>query len=141
MKKFLAVAVVPIFASFLCAQTTTRTETTTTKTWNGTLVDEGCRTTHTEKTETKSNADQSTTTTKTETTRQVDCPVTTTTTTFSLLTPEGKYVRFDEPSNTKIVEIVKSNKKWSKLINEHQPVRVRVVGAPNGDVIVLESIR
>ena len=57
------------------------------------------------------------------------------------MTPEGQYVRFDEPSNTKIVEMVKSNKKWSKFISDREPLKVRVVGTPNGDVVVLEQIR
>jgi hypothetical protein len=67
--------------------------------------------------------------------------VTTTTTTFALQTPEGQYVRFDEPSNTKIIEVVKSNDKWSKFISDRKPFKVRVVGTANGDVVVLESIR
>jgi len=57
MKKLAAVAVIPLFAGFLCAQQrdTTETQTTTTKTtWNGTLVDAGCRATHTESKETAS---------------------------------------------------------------------------------------
>jgi hypothetical protein len=57
------------------------------------------------------------------------------------LTPEGKYVRFDDPSNTKIVEVVKSNKEWNKYMTNHEPVKVQVVGTPNGDVVVLESIK
>ena len=67
--------------------------------------------------------------------------MTTTTTTFGLLTPDGKYVRFDDPSNTKIVEIVKSNKKWNKYVMEKQPLRVQVVGMPHGEVVVMETIR
>src|SRR5690348_12905091 len=112
MKKFAAVAVIPLFAGYLWAQAgqTTRTETTTT-TYNGTLVDAGCRTTHTEHKET-SNPDATTSSTKTTTTDSTDCPVTTTTTTFGLMTPDGKYIRFDEPSNTRVVEMVKGNKKW-----------------------------
>ncbi len=57
------------------------------------------------------------------------------------MTPEGKYVRFDDPSNTKIVEMVKSNKKWNKYISGSEPLQVRVVGKPQGDVVVLETIR
>ena len=45
----LAITLVPLFVGFLFAQESTRTETTTT-TWNGTLVDEGCRTTRTKET-------------------------------------------------------------------------------------------
>src|ERR1700688_1518781 len=101
MKKFANVAMIPLFAGFLWAQAT-KTETTTTKTtYNGTLMDAGCVNKQTEHKEP---------TTKTETTNEVmDCPVTTTTTTFALQTPDGKYVRFDDPSNSRIVEVVKGN--------------------------------
>ncbi len=147
MKKLTAAAIVPLFAGFLCAMQsaraaqTTETQTTTTKTtFNGTLVDAGCQTTHTENKETRS-TDQAgnTTTTKTKT-ETIECPVTTTTTTFGLLTPEGRYVRFDDPSNTKIVEMVKSNKKWTTYVTDRKPLTVRVVGRPTGDVVVMESI-
>ena len=142
MKKLLAVAVAPLFVTFLWAGQATRSETTTTKTttWNGTLVDAGCQTTHTEHKSTTTNPDQSTTTSsRTET--KVDCPVTTETTTFGMILPEGKYVRFDEPSNTRIVEVVKNNKQWRKYIGEHAPLKVHVVGTANGDVVVLDTIR
>ena len=144
MKELLAVAVAPLCAGFLFAQadqtTRTETQTTTTKTtWNGTLVDAGCRSTHTEHTETSTTPEESTTTTRTETT--TDCPVTAETAVFGLVTPEGKYVRFDEPSNTKIVELVKSNKRWNKYVKEHAPLKVRVIGTSNGDTVVLESIK
>jgi|SRR6266508_1194627 len=144
MKKFAIVAVIPVFAGFLWAQVT-KTETITTKTtYNGTLMDASCLTKHTEhkETTTKTTPDESATTTKTEhTTEVMDCPVTTTTTTFALQTPGGKYVRFDEPSNTRIVEVVKSNKTWTTLVNDRKPLKVRIVGTPNGDVVVMESIR
>jgi hypothetical protein len=147
MKKFASVAAIPLFAGFLWAQSdqVTKTETTTTKTtYNGTLLDAGCLNKHTEHKETTSTSSpgQTSTSTRTETTTEVtECPVTTTTTTFALQTPEGKYVRFDEPSNTRIVEVVKSKKEWNDLINDRKPVKVRIVGAPNGDVVVMESIR
>ena len=148
MKKFAALAVMPLFAGFLIAQDTrtTETRTTTTKsTWNGTLIDAGCRTTHTEHKESSSstNPEDKTVTTKTETrhSESTDCPVTTTTTSFGLLTSDGRFVRFDDSSNTRIVEMVKTNKNWSRDINDRAPIRVRVVGTPNGDVVVMESIR
>jgi hypothetical protein len=143
MKKLASIAVIPLFAGFLWAQNeTTKTTTTTTKTtYNGTLVDAGCLTKHTEHQETTSSTapGQSSTSTRTETTN-TECPVTTTTTTFALQTPDGQYVRFDEPSNTRIVEVVKTNKEWSGLINDRKPVKARIVGTPNGKVVVIESI-
>jgi hypothetical protein len=151
MKK-LAVVVIPLFATFLlCAQnqTTQSTETkttTTTNTWNGTLIDAACHTTHAEHKETTSNSanrEEGTTTTKTETSTSevTECPVTTTTTSFALMTPAGKLIRFDDPSNTKIVEVVKNNKEWSKYMSKHQPLKVSVVGTPTGDVVVMQSIK
>ena len=141
MTKFAALAVIPLFAGFLCAQDRTETRTTTTKTtYDGTLIDAGCRTTHTEHKESRTNPDSSVTT-KTQHSEVTECPVTTTTTSFGVLTSDGQFVRFDDPSNTKIVEIVKSNKTWSRDIGEHAPIRVRVVGTRHGDLVVMESIR
>ena len=146
MKKFAVVAVIPLVAGFLCAQSqstqTTETKTTTT-TWNGTLVDASCYTTHTEHKETTSNSAnrETTTTTTTKTESNAQCPVTTTTTSFGLLTPIGQYVHFDQPSNTRIVEVVKGNKKWTKYMEDRQPLKVTVVGEPSGDVVVMRSIK
>jgi len=141
MIKFAALAVIPLYAGFLCAQDRTETRTTTTKTtYDGTLIDAGCRTTHTEHKESRTNPDSSVTT-KTEHSTVTECPVTTSTSAFGLLTSDGRFVRFDDPSNTKIVEIVKSNKTWSREISDRAPIKVRVVGTPHGDVVVMESIR
>ena len=142
MKKGVVAAMVLFFAGFLCAQSNqTRTETTTTTTWNGTLIDEGCRTTRTQQKETTSNENASKTETKTTTTTTTECPVTTTTTSFGLMTPEGKYVHFDDVGNTRIVEMVKNNKGWTTSITERKPIKVRVVGSSNGDVVVIKEIQ
>jgi len=133
MKKFAAMAVIPLFAGFLYAQQESRTVTTTT--WNGTLVDASCQSSHTvhKESSTKTNPDQSVTHKESSSTETVDCPVVTTTTTFGLLTPEGRYLTFDEPSNTKIVEVVKSKKDWNDLINDRKPRATRSDGSPKGD--------
>jgi hypothetical protein len=144
--KLTTIAAISLFASCLSlsAQTSesTQTETrTTTSTVNltGTLVDQGCYTTQTHRTETTTSANNATTTT--ETTRSVtECPVTTTTTSFGLITPEGRYVRFDDSGNTRVVEMVRSNKDWNDYIVKHKPVKVRVVGTPDGDVMVVKEI-
>ena len=151
MKNLATIASIPFFAGFLLAQSQTETRTTTTttqssnNTWNGFLVDAGCRTTQTAHRETTDTTHPDENTTKTTTTKttssMTECPVTTTTTTFGLMTPDGQYVTFDEPSNTKIVEVVKTNKNWSRYMTEHQPVKVRVVGSKHGNVVVVESIK
>jgi hypothetical protein len=140
MKYISTLLVLPLFAGYLFAQDTQKSETTTTTTttWNGTLLDGGCYTTHTQKTESTSENGS----TKTETTKIVtECPVTTTTSTFAMVTPEGRVVRFDEPGNTQVVEMVKTNKEWGTFISEHKPIKVRVVGTSDGDVVVIKEIK
>jgi hypothetical protein len=142
MKKISTLAVIPICAGFLFAQqgTETRTTKTTTTSWDGTLVDAGCRTTRTERTERNTDPNtNSTTTTRTET-NKTECPVTTSSTSFGLLTSDGRYIRFDDPSNSKVVKVIKSNKKWNKYMTDRTPMKVHVVGTENGDVLVVESI-
>jgi len=145
MKKFAVAALVPVFAGFLCAQTQQTTTTTTTDyNGNGTLVDAGCYTTHTHTKDTSvSNPDENTTRTRTTTTttNKTECPVTTTTTTFGLLTPTGEFVRFDEPSNTRVIEMVKGNKRWVEYMNNSQPIKVKVYGKHHGDVVVVDRIQ
>jgi len=147
MFKLTAAVVISLFAGFVYAQQTptvqkTETQTTTNATtWHGTLVDARCQATHTENKETtNTDAAGNTTTTKTET-KTIECPATMTSTSFELLTPEGRYIRFDDPSNARIVETVKNNKKWAKFLNDHEPLKVQVVGKTNGELIVLESIQ
>ncbi|HKA02411.1 MAG TPA: hypothetical protein VKE70_38130 [Candidatus Solibacter sp.] len=133
MKKLAVLAITPLFAGFLFAQTTSQTTTTTTN-WNGTLIDAGCRTTHVES---KESNPTSTTTTSREIT---ECPVTEATTTFGLVTTDGKYVRLDDASNTRVVEMVKG-KHWHTYVTEKKPIKVHVVGTQNGDVIVVKTIQ
>jgi len=152
MQKIIGLALAPLCAGFLFAQAqqqttqqqttqqqTTRTESSSSTTYNGTLVDAGCRTTHSaNRSETTSTPERTQTTeSKSETT---ECPVTSSTTNFGLMTSDGKFVRFDEPSNTRVVEVMKS-KKWDKLMQEHKPVNVRIVGNANGDTVVIREIQ
>jgi hypothetical protein len=149
MKKLTTIAVLPLFAGFLWAQAdqqTTETKTTTTTTmWNGTLVDASCRATHTAHRETTETSKPDENTTRTTTTKSDsyvnECPVTTTTTTFGLVTPKGEYVTFDEPSNTRIVEVMKGNKKYTTYITEKKPVQVRIRGDKHGNVVVVKEIQ
>jgi len=137
MKKLAVLAVTPLFAGFLFAQTTSQTTTTTTSQQfnvNGTLVDAGCQTTHMEK---KDSNPTSTTTTTRDTT---DCPVSETTTSFGLITPEGRFVRLDDTGNTRVVEMVKG-KHWHTYITEKKPIKVHVVGTQNVDVVVVKTIQ
>lgn len=144
MKRFSAIAMLPLCAGFLLAQVQTESRTTTTKTtWNGTLVDAACQSTHSEHHEsTSQNSAGQTTTTRTDTNRteSVACPVTTTTTTFGLLTSDGRFIRFDQPSNTRVVEIMRGNPAWNREIAQLEPVQVHIVGTANGDVAVVDTM-
>ena len=75
MQRFAAIALVPLFAGYLCGQEANRSEVTTTTTWNGTLIDNACRTTHTtEKSTDTSKPDPATTQTKTTTPTKMATP-------------------------------------------------------------------
>jgi hypothetical protein len=144
--KLTSVAMLSIFVGCLGAQTSTQSQTTTTTTTtaapvnlDGTLVDQNCYTTHSRSKETSS--DQNSTTTTVTTKDSSDCPVTTSTKTFGLLTPDGKMVRFDDASNSRVVEMMKSDKDFTGDIDQHRPVKVRVVAMPNGDVMVVKEIK
>lgn len=135
-------ALIFIFAGSFFAQEQTRTEIKTTKTtWNGVLVDAACQSTHTERRETVRETDpRRTTKRETTVTETVECPVTSTTTSFGLLTNDGRFIRFDNPSNMRVVEIVRSNRDWERYLAERTPLKVRVIGTAAGDVAVVESL-
>lgn len=161
MKKLTAVAAIPLFAGFLMAQSQsgaqTQTETRTTEThtttqsnadnttWTGTLVDASCHTSQTAHRESSETTHPDENTTRTTTTKSdsymTECPVTTTTTNFGLMTSDGQFVSFDQPSNQRVIEVVKKNKNWSRNMSSHQPVKVTVVGNRKGDTVVVESIK
>ena len=136
-----------VFAACLGAQTqTTQSETRTTTTTSGqtvnlegTLVDQGCYTTQTHEKSTNSDG-ASTTTTETNKVTS-DCPATASTTNFGLITPDGRFVRFDDASNARVVDMMRSNQEWASDISAHRPVKVRVVALPNGNVMVIKEIK
>jgi len=131
-----SLALIPLAAVVLLAQVRTTTTTTTRTTWNGTLVDASCQSTEHRET-THINPDRSTTT-RTESTRteNVECPVSASTSSFGLMTPDGRLIRFDNPSNARVVEFVRSNKSFSS----GAPLRVNIVGTSRGDLAVVESL-
>jgi hypothetical protein len=136
--KSITLATFPLCAGLLFSQA--QTTTTTKTTWNGTLVDAACQSTRT--TERKESRDVGnnrtvTTTTRTQTT---DCPVTATTSTFGLLTDDGRYVRFDDLSNARVIDIVRRNKTLDTYLSNRTPLHVRVVGTATGDVAVVDSL-
>ena len=136
--RFATIAILCISTSVLYGQAQRRTEITTTRTtWNGTLVDAACQSGRTERHET-THENAGARSTRTETTRveTVECPATATTTSFGLLTADGRFIRFDNPSNARVIEVVRSN----QVFADRAPLRVSVVGTLNGDVAVVESL-
>jgi hypothetical protein len=110
-------------------------------TWIGTLVDATCQNTRTERTESKETNSQRSVTTTTETrTENLDCPVTSTTNSFGIVTADGRFVRFDNPSNTRVIEIVRKDQGFNRSASDRAPMRVRVIGTATGDVAVVESL-
>jgi hypothetical protein len=141
MKAFAAIALAPLFAGFLLAQDAQTQTTTVTTNYNGTLLDAGCVTKHTENKETTVNPDNTATTTTTTTDEVSECPVTSSTTSFVLETPEHRYIHFDPSSDTRIVDVMKSNKDWNRFMSDHKPIKVTVTGEKrDGDVVVVKSI-
>jgi hypothetical protein len=63
-----------------------------------------------------------------------------TTSAFGLLTSDGRFIRFDDHSNMRVIEVVQGNDIWNKHLAEHTPVRVRVIGSVAGNVAVVESL-
>ncbi len=147
MKKLAMLAVVPLFAGYLCAQQTeTQTKTTTTttnnQTWNGTLVDAGCYSQHSsERRDSTTDANGNTTRTHQESSTTTTCPVTEETTQFGIVAPSGQYMAFDQPSSERVVEMVHKHHKWNTYITEKKPINVRVIGTPNGNLIVVRNIQ
>ena len=87
--------------------------------------------------DTQINPDRSRTT-RVETTRtdNVECPVSALTSSFGLMTSDGRYIRFDDSNNARVVEFVRSNKSFSR----GAPLRVNIEGTSRGDLAVVESL-
>jgi hypothetical protein len=142
--KLATIALISCFAGYLGAQTNPATTSTPTSqeqglqgdvNLSGSLIDQGCYTTQHKTSDDKSN-------TTTEITRiETQCPVSESTTSFGVLTADGKFVRFDPAGNTRVMEMVKSNKDWQDFMSGHKPVKVHVIGTANGDMLVLKEIK
>ena len=145
--KILSIATAALFVGgCLCAQQSSQSTTTTTTTvapvnMEGTLIDQGCVTSHTHSRETTTNPD-STTTTTTETTKyNSECPATTSTTSFALMTPEGRMIHFDPASNSRVVGVLRTDRTFTNDMQEHRPVKVRIVATPDGNVMIIKNIK
>lgn len=132
-----------LFAVCVYAQdqqiTSSETHTSTSPTtYNGTLVDAGCRST--EVVETHTTTIGVSRQTEVAKANSVECPVTPATTSYGLLTPDGRYIRFDQTSNIRVGEIVKNNKSWNKEMRQEKPIHVEIVGSANGGAFIVDSM-
>lgn len=142
MQRLTVIGVIPICAGFLAVaqDQTTRTETQTT-TWNGMLVDATCEASHTVHKVTTTTKSPGSVTTRTETTRtETVCPATPATTRFGVVTSDGRFIRFDQPSNQRVMQMMRENQGWNRDVATSNPVRVTVVGTQNGDVTAVNSL-
>ncbi|HLH18355.1 MAG TPA: hypothetical protein VKX45_14125 [Bryobacteraceae bacterium] len=138
MKRVVILAIAPLFGGLMFAQT--QTTTTTTQTWNGTLVNAQCYQQHTSQSKSTSVDQYGNTTTRTTTSVVSECPVTTTTTQFGVVTPSGQFVMLNPAGNQEVVTMVRKHHKWHEQIVGSQPINVEVVGTPgpSGTVVVRE---
>ena len=128
MNKFLMAAVIALVGGYLGAQThegELRKPKTTT--WKGTLVDSGCRSPHSERHKTTSDSSS--------------FPVVTSTTSYGLITADGKCIPFDVASNEKVSGLLKMKKDWSENVVKIKPTKVNVVGTEHDGEISVEEIQ
>ena len=116
-----------LFAGLVFSQEQIRTTRTT---LNGVLVDAACQSTLTEQR----------TQNKTTYTETVECPVTAATNAFGLVTSDGRFIRFDNSSNSRVIEVVTKNRALETRPSARSPFKVSILGTVNGDVAVVESL-
>jgi hypothetical protein len=76
------------------------------------------------------------------------CPVSVTTTSFGLILPEGKYVKFDEGGDPKAIDALKKSRRGSTAAFNYwrsgkpgPDIRATVSGSLTADTLNVESIR
>ena len=121
MNKFVTSALIALVGGCLWAQGgIPKTKTTT---WKGTLVESGCRSP--QKTTSDSNP----------------YPAGPSTTSYGLITTDGKCVPFDVGSNEKVSGMLKIRKDWSENTVKIKPTKVEVVGTEHGGEISVDEIQ
>ena len=130
--KLTSIGMLSVFVGCLGAQTSTQSESQTTTTttttsgapvnMEGTLVDQGCYTTHSHSKETTSNSNPNSTTTVETTKNSSDCPATTFTTNFGLTCSGWQDGSFDDAGDRRVVDMMKSDRTFSEDIHGHRPV-------------------
>lgn len=128
MNKLLMSAVIALVGGCLWAQTQEgKLPKSKTTSWKGTLVDSGCR---------SSNSEHQKTTGDSKPYRGG-----TSTTSFGLITADGKCIPFDLDSNEKVAGMLKMRTDWSENKAKIQSTKVEVVGTEEGGEISVDEIQ
>jgi hypothetical protein len=128
MNRFVTATVIALVGGCLWAQTQTgEMRTPKATTWKGTLVDSGCRSPQPPRQKTTSDTGS--------------YPTGTSTTSYGLITADGKCIPFDLDSNEKVSGMLKMKTDWSENTVTIKPTKVEVLGTENGGKISVEEIR
>jgi hypothetical protein len=121
-------AIIVFFGGYLWAQTQEREPAQTKATsWKGTLIDSGCRSPNSERDKTTSHANS--------------YPEVTSTTSYGLITADGKCIPFDVDSNEKVSGLLKIRTNWSENVVKIKPTKVEVVGTEHSGEISVDEIQ
>jgi hypothetical protein len=66
------------------------------------------------------------------------CSVSSSTTAFALKTKDGQVLKFDAVGNNRAAEELKT--KWAQNLNAGKPIRAKVSGMANGDMVTVTSV-
>jgi hypothetical protein len=110
-----------------------------TKTYKGTLVDMSCASQSSGGSAPAPTADSSSANRSAG--DSGNCAVTANSSRLGLKTDEGKTLRFDLVGNQRAQEALKNEKGWGKDLAAGKPIRAKVIGALNGDKLIVSSIQ
>jgi len=127
MNKFVKATIIVLVGGALGAQTQGESPKSKATTWKGTLVDSGCRSPQSARQKTASDSSS--------------YPEVTSTTSFGLITEDGKCIPFDVGSSEKVSGLLKMKKNWSENIVKIKQTKVEVVGTEHDGEISVEEIQ
>jgi hypothetical protein len=110
-----------------------------TKTYKGTLVDMSCASQASSSSAPAPTADSSSANRSAG--DSGNCAVTANSSKLGLKTADGKTLRFDLVGNQRAQEALKNEKGWGKDLAAGKPIHAKVLGALNGDKLIVSSIQ
>lgn len=69
------------------------------------------------------------------------CPVSASSSHLGMKLDDGRTVRFDLVGNQRAADALKNDKRWNKDLTDGKPIRAKVIGALNGDKLIVASIQ